>query len=59
MLNYGTIKNTNSLYYIRFFYYYYFFIMLYLPKTDTLGFLHIFLKYALLFLDDNMDERSE
>ena len=30
-----------------------------LIKPDTLDFLHIFLKYALQFLDDIMDKGSE
>ena len=47
MLNYGTIKNRNSLYYTRFFLLL-IFLSYNLIKTDTLGFLLIFLEYALI-----------
>ena len=62
MLNYGTLKNTNS--YIRLYTLTHAILLLVflscnLNKADTLGFLHIYLEYAVLFLDDNMDEGRE
>ena len=59
MLNYGTIKNTNSLY----LYYTRFFIIKFLiieshQNRLTWFFAH-FLEYALLFLNENMHETSE
>ena len=48
MLNYGTIKNTNSLHYTRFFIF--LFLLSYnFIKTDTLGFMHIFLEIPYYF----------
>ena len=52
MLNYGTMKNTNSLYYTRFFIIINNFLSYDLIKTDRLDFLHISLEYAVLYLDN-------
>ena len=51
MLNYGPMKNTNSLYYTRFFIIINF-LSYNLIKTDRLDFLHISLEYAVLYLDN-------
>ena len=52
MLNYGTMKNTNSLYYTLFFIIINNFLSYDLIKTDRLDFLHISLEYAVLYLDN-------
>ena len=57
MLNYETIKNTNSSYYTRFFIIKFFIIQSH-QNRFTWFFAH-FLEYALLFLNDDMDEGSE
>ena len=51
MLNYGPMKNTNSLYCTRFFIIINF-LSYNLIKTDRLDFLHISLEYAVLYLDN-------
>ena len=51
MLNYGPMKNTNSLYFTRFFIIINF-LSYNLIKTDRLDFLHISLEHAVLYLDN-------
>ena len=56
MLNYGTIRNMNSSYYTGFFINNFFYHIISSKHTWFFG--H-FLEYALLFLNDSMDEGNE